>query len=111
MTDIEQLARDRKHWQAQKENVEAQIAHIDAQLIDAVEAGGRILIDGEPAYRIVATRGRIDPQKLQAAAPAALVMASTVTTTSVDVKKLQSLMPPALVDTCRADTRVSVRDA
>ena len=56
MSSIEDLARRRMALLEQREAVESEIKNIDAQLIDAVEVGGHIDLDGEPVLRVAQKR-------------------------------------------------------
>lgn len=49
---IDTLARRRIALLAQREDIDAEIKNIDAQLIDAVEVGGHVDIDGQPVWRV-----------------------------------------------------------
>jgi hypothetical protein len=52
MDTIDVLARQRQELAAQREVIDQRIKSIDAAIIDAVEIGGSVTIDGQPAYRV-----------------------------------------------------------
>lgn len=95
--NIEVLARRRLHLLEQLEAVKAGIAAIDALIIDAVEVGGRVDVDDQPAFRVQQKR-TFDTERARQVCPAELIAAATVPT--LDTRALRSLLPPALVDAC-----------
>ena len=96
MTDnIEVLARQRLALIEQIEDASERVKAIDALLIDAVEVGGAVTLDGVPVFR-VQQRRTFDVDKAVDLLPPEIVEAATVPT--VDPKILKSMMPPALVD-------------
>jgi len=100
MSSIEDLARRRMALLEQREAVESEIKSIDAQLIDAVEVGGRIDLDGEPVLRVAQKRDfRVD--LAEKVLPAAVVTACTVTVEQVDKAKLKSYAEAmGVIDAC-----------
>ena len=96
---LEVLARRRLSLVEQAEEIRHAIGAIDAQIIEAVEVGGRIDVAGEPVFR-VAQRRTFDLGKAMELAPPEVVTAATVPT--VDAKALRSMLPPVLVEACMA---------
>ena len=89
MSSIEDLARERLSLLAQIEALEDRKKEIDAQLVDAVEVGGTVEIDGAPMFRVTQKKDfRLDlAEKIL---PAAVVTAATVTVEQVDKAKLKA---------------------
>ena len=89
---LETLARQRMALKAQAEDIAARIAQIDALIVDAVEVGGRIDIDGQPAFR-VQQRAPFDVDRACQVLPAEVVAACTETVTEqrVDRRRLEAL--------------------
>lgn len=94
MTDIEDTARRLIDAEARRAELDETIAGLRADLVNAVEAGGTVTIDGRPAY--IVARGNLRLNKTRAASvlPANVVEAATVPT--LDAKKLKALLPPTL---------------
>lgn len=89
MNDIEVLARQRLALLAQIEGLEQRKKQIDAALIDAIEVGGLIDLDGEPVLRVQQKRDfRVD--LAEKVLPTAVITACTVTVEQVDKAKLKS---------------------
>lgn len=89
MTSIEDLARERLAVEAQIEELEHRKKSIDAQLVDAVEVGGHVDLDGAPVFRVQQKRDfRVD--LAEKVLPAAVVAASTVTVEQVDRARLKA---------------------
>ena len=100
MTDnLEVLARQRLELKAQADAIAEQIAAIDARIIDAVEIGGVVNVGDQPAWK-VQQRRTFDLEIAKTLVPQQLLDAATVTTTTVDPKALQALIPPAVRDAC-----------
>lgn len=90
MTSLEQLARDRLARVAEKEAIEDKIKDIDAQIIDAVEAGGIVEIDGQPVYRVQQNRP-FNVDLARKVLPAEMIAACTVTVEQIDKERLDAL--------------------
>jgi hypothetical protein len=97
---IDVLARRRMALLEQREAIEAEIKSVDAQLIDAVEVGGHIDLDGEPVFRVQQKRDfRVD--LAEKVLPAAVITACTVTVEQVDKAKLKSYAEAmGVIDAC-----------
>ena len=105
MDNIEVLAKRRLALLEQREAIDAQIADVDTALLDAIEIGGRIDVDGETVFRVQQRRTfSVDLAKEHL--PDEILAAATVET--VDAKKLQELLPPGLRDTFMKPGKVSV---
>ena len=100
MSSIDNLARRRQALLAQREEIDAAIKEVDAQLIDAVEVGGSIDIDGQPAFRVQQKRDfRVD--LAEKVLPAEVITACTVTVEQVDKAKLKSYAEAmGVIDAC-----------
>jgi hypothetical protein len=94
---IEVLARRRLALVEQRESIDAAIDAIDAQLIDAIEVGGAVVVGDQPVFR-VQQRRTFDLNAAMQVVPPELIEAARVTI--VDAKALKSMMPPALVEAC-----------
>ena len=109
MTDnIEVLAR---RWLAlveQKESLEASIADIDTQLVDAIEVGGTVDLDGQPVFRVQRKR-TFSLELARDVLPADLIKAAE--TVTVDQAALKRMIPPALLDACMKPGAVYVAKA
>ena len=90
--NLEVLARQRLALKAQAEDIAARIAEIDAQIVDAVEVGGRVVIDGQPVFR-VQQRAPFDVDTARRVLPADVIAACTQTVTEerVDRRRLEAL--------------------
>ena len=108
-TAIVVLARRRLALLEVIESNQQALADIDAQLIDAIEVGGKVEIDGQPVLKISERKGTFDPAKAREIVPGELLEAATVPT--LDAKALQKMMPPALVDACRKPSSIFVSKA
>ena len=108
MTTIDTLARRRIALLAQREDIDAEIKNIDAQLIDAVEVGGHVDIDGQPVWR-VQQRRTFSVDRARELAPPEVITAATVET--VDPKVLQSMLPPVIREACMTDGKIFVTKA
>ena len=105
---IDTLARRRLALLAQREDIDAEIKNIDAQLIDAVEVGGHVDIDGQPVWR-VQQRRTFSVDRARELAPPEVITAATVET--VDPKVLQSMLPPVIREACMTDGKIFVTKA
>lgn len=90
---------------AQQEEMQAAIDDEKAAILALTSVGDRIEVDGQPAFRIQQRR-TFDLETAKRVVPAQLIQAATVPT--VDAKALKSLLPPAVLDKCMVDGRVSV---
>ena len=108
MNNIETLARRRLALVEQKESLEASIADIDTQLVDAIEVGGTVDLDGAPVFR-VAQKRTFSIERARELVPAELIAAATVP--SLDSKRLRELLPPAVEAACMVDGKVYVSKA
>ena len=108
MNDMEVLARQRLALLEQKEGIDAAIAAIDEQIIDAIEVGGAVDVAGQTVFR-VQQRRTFDLAAARDTLPSALIDAATVPT--LDPKRLQELLPPALRDTLMKPGRAFVARA
>jgi hypothetical protein len=87
--NVEQAAKELLRLQAQLEDLEAKIKEQKAILVDAVEVGGTVEIDGAPTFRVTQKRDfRVD--LAEQVLPAAVVTAATVTVEQVDKAKLKA---------------------
>lgn len=96
------LARRRLALLAQRDEIDAALKAVDAALIDAVEVGGAIDIDGQPAFRVQQNRP-FDLPTAQKVLPAELVALATTTQTVevVDKDRLKALAEGmGLLDAC-----------
>ena len=103
--NIEVLARQRLALREQQESIAEKIAQIDALLVDAIEVGGSIDLDGHPVLRVQQKR-TFSPDLARDLVPADLIEAATVPT--LDAKKLQTLLPPAVREACMQPGRTFV---
>jgi len=109
MTDnIEVLARRRLALVEQKESLEASIADIDTQLVDAIEVGGTVDLDGQPVFRVQRKR-TFSLELARDVLPADLIKAAE--TVTVDQAALKRMIPPALLDACMKPGAVYVAKA
>ena len=108
-TAIEVLARRRLALLEVIESNQQALADIDAQLIDAIEVGGKVEIDGQPVFKISERKGNFDLDKAKEIVPEQLLAAATVPT--LDGKTLQKLLPQVMVDACRKPATVFVSKA
>ena len=88
MNDLTTDARRRLALLAQREDIDAAIADIDARILAACQVGDHIDIDDETVFR-VQQRRTFDLDQAQRVVPAQLIQAATVPT--VDAKVLKSL--------------------
>jgi len=98
--NIEQAARDLLRLQAELEDLEARIKEKKAILIDAVEVGGTVEIDGAPMFRVQQKRDfRVD--LAEKVLPAEVITAATVTVEQVDKSKVKAYAEAlGLLDSC-----------
>ena len=108
MNDIETLARRRLALVEQKESLEASIADIDTQLVDAIEVGGTVDLDGAPVFRVQRKR-TFSLELARDVLPADLIKAAE--TVTVDQAALKRMIPPALLDACMKPGAVYVAKA
>jgi len=109
MTDnIEVLARRRLALVEQKESLEASIADIDTQLVDAIEVGGTVDLDGAPVFRVQRKR-TFSLELARDVLPADLIKAAE--TVTVDQAALKRMIPPALLPACMKPGAVYVAKA
>ena len=94
---LEVLARRRLALLEQRETIDAAIAAIDTQIVDAVEVGGAVDVGGKAAFR-VQQRRTFDTERARQILPPALIEQATVPT--LDKQALKALIPPALLDAC-----------
>lgn len=97
MNDIETLARRRLALVEQKDSLTEAIAAIDAQLVDAIEVGGSVDLDGQPVLRVTQKR-TFSLELARDVLPADLIKAAE--TVTVDQAALKRMIPPALLDAC-----------
>jgi hypothetical protein len=96
MTDnLEVLARRRLALVEQRDSISEQIKAIDAAIVNRIEVGATVEVDGHPVFR-VSTRRTFDVDRARELLPDTVIEAATVPV--LDAKLLRSLMPPALVD-------------
>ena len=105
---IEVLARRRLALVEQKESLEASIADIDTQLVDAIEVGGTVDLDGQPVFRVQRKR-TFSLELAREVLPADLIKAAE--TVTVDQAALKRMIPPALLDACMKPGAVYVAKA
>lgn len=108
MNDIETLARRRLALVEQKDSLTEAIAAIDAQLLDAIEVGGSVNLDGAPVFR-VAQKRTFSLELARDVLPADLIKAAE--TVTVDQAALKRMIPPALLDACMKPGAVYVAKA
>lgn len=108
MNDIETLARRRLALVEQKDSLTEAIAAIDAQLVDAIEVGGSVDLDGQPVFR-VAQKRTFSLELARDVLPADLIKAAE--TVTVDQAALKRMIPPALLDACMKPGAVYVAKA
>ena len=98
MTDVDTIARQLAALEATAAEVAAAIAEKKAHLLAALTVGDVVNLDGEPAYKIQPGARRFNLSKANQVCPAEMLQAATVTTTTVDSKRLKQLLPPAVWD-------------
>ena len=108
MNDIETLARRRLALVEQKDSLTEAIAAIDAQLVDAIEVGGSVDLDGQPVFRVQRKR-TFSLDLAREVLPADLIKAAE--TVTVDQAALKRMIPPALLDACMKPGAVYVAKA
>lgn len=108
MNDIETLARRRLALVEQKDSLTEAIAAIDAQLVDAIEVGGSVDLDGQPVLRVTQKR-TFSLELARDVLPADLIKAAE--TVTVDQAALKRMIPPALLDACMKPGAVYVAKA
>lgn len=108
MNNIEVLARRRLALVEQKDSLTEAIAAIDAQLVDAVEVGGSVDLDGQPVLRVTQKR-TFSLELARDVLPADLIKAAE--TVTVDQAALKRMIPPALLDACMKPGAVYVAKA
>lgn len=108
MNNIEILARQRIELVAQRDEISEAIAKIDTQIVDAIEVGGHVDIDGQAVWRVQQRRD-FNLDKALTLVPDEVKTAATVT--QIDKKLLQSLMPPLLRDACLEPGKIFVTKA
>lgn len=108
MNDIETLARRRLALVEQKDSLTEAIAAIDAQLVDAIEVGGSVDLDGQPVFRVQRKR-TFSLDLAREVLPADLIKAAE--TVTVDQATLKRMIPPALLDACMKPGAVYVAKA
>lgn len=108
MNDIETLARRRLALVEQKDSLTEAIAAIDAQLVDAIEVGGSVDLDGQPVFRVQRKR-TFSLDLAREVLPAELIEAAQ--TVTVDQAALKRMIPPALLDACMKPGAVYVAKA
>ena len=87
--NVEQAARELLRLQAELEALEARIKEQKAILIDAVEVGGTVEIDGAPMFRVTQKKDfRLD--LAEKVLPAEVITAATVTVEQVDKSKVKA---------------------
>lgn len=108
MNDIETLARRRLALVEQKDSLTEAIVAIDAQLVDAIEVGGSVDLDGQPVFRVQRKR-TFSLDLAREVLPAELIEAAQ--TVTVDQAALKRMIPPALLDACMKPGAVYVAKA
>ena len=108
MNNIEVLARRRLALVEQKDSLTEAIADIDAQLVDAIEVGGTVDLDGQPVFRVQRKR-TFSLELARDVLPADLIKAAE--TVTVDQAALKRMIPPALLDACMKPGAVYVAKA
>ena len=108
MNNIEVLARRRLALVEQKDSLTEAIADIDAQLVDAIEVGGSVDLDGAPVFRVAQKRTFSLELAREVLPPEVIKSAETVT---VDQAALKRMIPPALLDACMKPGAVYVAKA
>lgn len=100
MSSIEDLARERLSLLAQIEELEHRRKEIDAHLVDAIEVGGHIDLDGEPVFRVQQKRDfRVD--LAEKVLPAEVIAAATTTVEQVDRARLKAYAEAmGVIDDC-----------
>ena len=107
-SNIEVLARQRIELVAQADAIKDRIAAIDELIVDAIEVGGHVDLDGQPVWR-VQQRRTFSLDKARELVSPEVIAAATVEV--LDPKLLQSLLPPLLRDACMADGKIFVAKA
>lgn len=97
---IDDLARRRMALLEQREAIEAEIKSVDAQLIDAIEVGGHIDLDGAAVFRVQQKRDfRVD--LAEKVLPAEVIAAATTTVEQVDRARLKAYAEAmGVIDDC-----------
>jgi hypothetical protein len=108
VNDIETLARRRLALVEQKDSLTEAIAAIDAQLVDAIEVGGSVDLDGQPVFRVQRKR-TFSLDLAREVLPADLIKAAE--TVTVDQAALKRMIPPALLPACMKPGAVYVAKA
>jgi len=106
--NIEVLARRRLALVEQKDSLTEAIAAVDAQLVDAIEVGGSVDLDGRPVLRVTQKR-TFSLELARDVLPADLIKAAE--TVTVDQAALKRMIPPALLDACMKPGAVYVAKA
>jgi hypothetical protein len=98
--NVEQAAKELLRLQAELEALEARIKEQKAILIDAVEVGGTVEIDGAPMFRVQQKKDfRLD--LAEQVLPAEVITAATVTVEQVDKAKVKAYAEAlGLLDGC-----------
>ncbi len=108
MNNIEALARRRLALVEQRDSITEAIAAIDTQLLDAIEVGGSVDLDGQPVLRVTQKR-TFSLDLARDVLPADLIKAAE--TVTVDQAALKRMIPPALLDACMKPGAVYVAKA
>lgn len=106
--NIEVLARQRLALLEEREAIDEKLAAIDADIIDAVEVGGAVDLDGQVVFR-VQTKRTFSTVRAKELVSEEVLAAATVPT--LDTKLLRQLLPPALTDACMVEGRPFVAKA
>ena len=115
MTDnrarLEALARERLNAVYQRDEWDAKVKQIDAEILSLAEPGDTIDVGGEPAYIIATGAHRWDEKRAREVLPDALVQMLTVTETKLDRKLAQAKLPPDLYRQACVEGKPTIRAA
>jgi hypothetical protein len=110
-TRLEALGRERLNAVYQRDEWDARVKQIDAEILALAEPGDTIDVGGEPAYIITAGAHRWDEKKAREVLPDTLVQMLTVTETKLDRKLAQAKLPPDLYRQACVEGKPQIRAA
>jgi len=110
-TRLEALGRERLNAVYQRDEWDARVKQIDAEILALAEPGDTIDVGGEPAYIVTAGAHRWDEKKAREVLPETLVQMLTVTETKLDRKLAQAKLPPDLYRQACVEGKPQIRAA
>ncbi len=93
--NVETIARQLAELETRSAEIADAIADKKAQLLEALNVGDTINLDGEPAYRVVSTR-RFDETKARGLLPPHVIVQATEE--KLSPRLVRSMIAPALYD-------------